>query len=241
MNVYWSVYLNGGPQIVPFVAYLPPVRLSDQVSDIDVKELEQTPRQNFKLCPAVLKQARNTFALQFPFDYDLKFEPENNRVSTSLYDEGFFKSMVNIRSTSVGNYSINLSYIFIAEEPLEIEWTSAHFSDNEFTRKTMLIPGTFDIGKWPRPLDCAFLLRDGVRDLTFSRGEDFGYVRFLTNENINLQKFYPTQKMADISSSCLSARAYKKSPIAPLTHWYNLYKGANMHKTLIDEIKANLM
>jgi len=136
---------------------------------------------------------------------------------------------------------MSLSYIFIAEESLEIEWTGAHFTDNEFTRKAMTIPGTFDIGKWPRPLDCAFLLRDGVTDLNINRGDDYGYVRFLTNENITLKKFFPTQKIADISSECLRARAFKKGLIAPLNHWYDLYKSASIHKTLIDEINDNLM
>lgn len=239
-NVYWSIWSD--PEVTK--AYQPgnfhqPKNLFTQISKIKLPE--DSKPHDFRICPAVKDQTRNTFVLSFPFDYNLFFDKEKNTAFSNMYDQSFYDDIVYVRSVEHNLCSIKLHYIFISEEPLEMSFTGAYFSDNEFTRRTLLIPGQYDIGKWPRPLDCAFMIRNGYSDVVFNQGDDYAYVRFLTNETVNLQKFYATQHFNDLVSEFTTAKRYVKKHPNPLGYWYNLYKESKYHTRILTEIKSNLL
>lgn len=242
MVVYWSVLppnFDYSPVISNdefFIRFKEPQPLYDSFKEINTEDL--APNSNFKYCPALRDLCKNTFRLQFPFDYKLNF---SDGVRSDLYDQKFFDTFVSVRHPPIRNYSLNLSYIFIAEKSLEIELTGCHFSDNDFANKTKMFPGKMNIGKWFRPLDCSFILKDNVTDLQLNRGDDYSYVKFLTDEPIEFKKFHPTEVISQIAVGNMNSRRYKLKPIEKLTYYYDLYKNAKYHNYLLKEIKNNLM
>jgi hypothetical protein len=138
-------------------------------------------------------------------------------------------------------YTLRTSYVFFSEESVEIEMSGAHFSDSEFSSKVKLIPGTFDIGKWVRPLDCTFVTKPGVKTLNINRGDDWGYVKFNTKEKIRLKKFHSSDRFMDLMESNIRTRTFKRLFPAPLSYYYKLYEESKMHKLILKEVKNNLM
>lgn len=234
MIVYWSIYPE--PKL-PLINYEEPEELSTLINNFDY--VTENVKRNFKYCPAVKEMTKNVYRLKFPFEYDLTLT-ENN-VGSSLYDQEFFNKMVLVRSLEKKHLSFNLGYLFVCEESLEIESSSCHFSDNDFVNKTMLVPGKFNIGKWVRPLDCAFFMKNGFNTLNIKRGDDYSYVKFDTTEKIQLKKFYCTDNLLGLVQNNLKSRDYKIKPIEKLMHFYKLYEKAKMHKLVMREIKSNLM
>jgi hypothetical protein len=235
MNVYWSVIILHD-EISPFLTYEEPKTIAESLNAIDTSTLK--PGDNFKYCPAFRKQSSNTFKLSFPFDYRLSFE--NNNIKTDMYDQRFFDAMVSIRSPEMRMLSLNLHYLFVAEESLEMATYPSYMSDNDFAVKTILIPGQFDIGRWVRPLDCAFMMRKGFDEVNINRGDEYLTIKFLTDEKINLKKFFVSPILANLIKQNVESRTYKKKA-QPLQYYYNLYQRAKMHKLIMKEIKNNLM
>lgn len=235
MNVYWSVIILHD-EISPFITYEQPKPAAESINSIDTQSLNAW--QNFKYCPAFKKQINNTFKLTFPFDYHFQFEDRN--IKTNLYDQKFFDAMVVIRSLEMRMLSLNLHYIFVSEESLEMMTAPSYMSDNEFANKTIVIPGQFDIGKWVRPLDCAFMMKKGFDTLNVNRGDEYLTVKFLTDEKVNLKKFFVSPTMANLVKQNVESRTYKKKA-QTLQYYYSLYQQAKMHKLIMKEIKANLM
>jgi hypothetical protein len=233
MIIYWGIY---APQDFLAINYIEPQPVSDILSSI---KLESPPTDNFKYCPAVRDQLKNVFRLQFPFDNDISFDEE--KLTTSRFDQEFFDQMIKIRSLKDKNLAFNLKYLLVSEESVEVESTACWFSQNDFVNKTMLIPGKFNIGKWTRPLDCAFLVKDGFNSIKINRGADYSYIRIHTDEEVVFKKFYITDRLKQVMLSNLKTRQYKIKPIEKLAYYYNLYAKAKMHKLIMAEIKSNLM
>ena len=53
-------------------------------------------------------------------------------------------------------------FLFFCEESLQMQQNGAHFNQNGFIDKTLIIPGKYDIGKWFRPLETPFIFKNGV-------------------------------------------------------------------------------
>lgn len=244
MDVYWSVdfWINeldpaAKYNVVPFVEYEDPenVYLKQQRTKL-IKS--GNPNVDYKFCPAFQNQTKNLYSLKFPFSYDLIYDGLDLRSNT--YDQNFFNNMITVRSLEDRMVSFNIYYIFISEEPLEVEVTGAYMADNDFVNKTIMIPGRFDIGKWPRNLDCAFMFKKDTKFVSFKKGDDFNYLNFLTNEKINLKKFHISNPLREILESTQRAKKFHKK-YQPLTYWYDVYQKAKYKKIVMREIKNNLM
>ena len=234
MIIYWGVL--GQPEDFLLLNYFEPQPVTDILSSL---EINSPPTDNFKNCPAVRQQLKNVFSLKFPFDNEITFDDEN--LTTSKYDQEFWNYMIKIRSLKDKNLGFNIKYLFVSEESVEVESTACWFSQNDFVNKTILVPGKFNIGKWTRPLDCAFLVKDGYNSIKINRGDDYSYLKINTDEEVVLKKFYITDKLKQIMFSNLKTRQYKIKPIEKLAYYYNLYEKAKMHKLVMREIKSNLM
>lgn len=241
MNVYWSIYKEEcqNKNYIPSIHYHEPepiFKLSCS-EKFDIKD----KAGDFRYCPAFKDYCKNTFALKMPMDYRLSLLKDQKRIVSDMYDQSFFENTVLIRSIKDNMFSIRIHYIFFAEESLEIENNGAHFSDSEFARKTRIIPGKFDVGKWFRPLDCAILINKNEEILNINNGDVFSYVKFLTDEEINLKRFVMTDELTDIVKQNVSYKRFINKKFSPLSYWYDLFKSSNQKKYILKHIKNNLM
>ena len=243
MNIYWSVVIppEFGNHCIPFVNYREPTTALD--IKLALREDANNPKfkGNLRYCPAFTRLLENTFALKFPFEANLDMSDPTGQIGVDRYGPDFWNNMLNVRSRGLNLYSVPLHYIFIAEDSLEMSVTGAHFTQNEFTNNTLVVPGQFDIGRWVRPLDLAFYLKDGAPGVHFEEGADYAYVKFHTEEPVTLKKFFPTPEFNRLVFDNIHSKSYKKNIIEKLSYFYDLYRESKVHSRFIKEIKANLL
>lgn len=238
MDVYWCVFptvmINDSNQQLPLINYYEPSPGYEKI-----KNIKDTENSGFKMCPSIKEQQKNVFNLKFPFDYELSFT--NDTVQSSMYDQYFFDSYVKIRSVKDKILSFSTYYGFFTEEDLQIQVTGCYLADNDFVNKTVFFPGTYNISKWFRPLECSYYLKRCVDNITIDRGDEYLSVQFLTNEKITLKKFYLTDRLKEISQSILASKSYKSKSVYKLSQWYDMFNQSKFRSLILKEIKNNLL
>jgi hypothetical protein len=238
MIVYWCAY-SENDTISQFKFTEP----KSVLTCINENYTDLPPIENFKMCPAYRDYFKNVFELPFPCDYQLTFTRKENgtQVSSNLYDQKFFEEMIAFRSPRHNLYSYNIRYMFFVEESLDLSMERASFSNTEFASKTMLLSGKFNIGKWFRPLDCAFVVNDGITDIPFKENDPYAYVRFHTEEKIIFKRFYRSDKIKELHLGLFNARNYRPKSVNPLSFFYDIYERIKIKSLLSKEVHANLM
>ena len=161
---------------------------------------------------------------------------------SDYYDQAFFDGYVTLRNAKYNIFSLNIHYLFVCEESLNINLTGVNFSTNDFVQKTHLIPGKFNIGKWYRNLDCGFVLNDNHKELNIEKGKEYCYVNFQTDEKVNLKKFYLTDKIKKmISGEIIGMKNYKKEKSYSLEHSYEMFEKSQLRKYMLKEIRKNTL
>lgn len=239
MIVYWTAYTESDT-ISPF-KFKDPYPVLKRVNEM----AEGLPLiENYKLCPAFRDVHKNTFELQFPCEYKLTITRENNgtRLETTDYDQEYFDEMLYFRSPGHNLFSYNVRYMFFAETDLNVSMIHPYFFDSDFSSKTMLVSGKFNVGKWFRPLDCAFIIKKGVDNLILEEDTPFAYVDFDTEEEIVFKRFYRSDEIKKIQRQLLGIRQHRvKKTITPLRYFYDIFYNLRIKKLILQEIKHNLM
>ena len=113
-------------------------------------------------------------------------------------------------------------YILTESNDLEISQLPAYFHANEFTKNTITIPGTFNVGKWPRPLDFSFCLLDKIE---IKEGDPLYYIKFNTKEPINFKRFIVSDLYKKyIFNFLISTRNLKRTNYSKLNYFYNIFR-----------------
>jgi len=239
MIVYWSAFpsLNEHTSPVSTFKYNQPEKLSKSLNHFT---FVNDSKNDFRRCPAFKDVVSNTFVLRFAYDYNLIFDYKNKYIRSDMFDQEFYNANFTTRSMENGLYSLHSPFIFKTSEPLEVEVMSAYIHDNDFTKKSMIIPGKFDIGKWFRSLDCAFLLREGIENLNIKKDDIYCYIKFKTEENITFKRFYVSNTLMNITKDLNKVKDYNKLS-NPLSYYYNVYKRSKVNNLIMKEIYNNIM
>lgn len=228
INIYWSMLNDEW------------IRAEDPVSIIKKYYSSPISKDNSMVyCPAVKKSIKNVYGLKSIYDFKLIYDGDT--LKSFDYDQNFFNQYVTFRNVENRLISFGMNYIFFAEKEIEMEaYIHPFLEENDFNKKVYFIPGSFDISKWFRPIECPFFLKKEYNDVSFKRDEIYTYIKFCTNENIKFKKFYPTDKIKNFVSSTLnSTRGIKWGcPVHDLNDFYKLF---SFRKQLIKEIKNNLI
>ena len=144
-------------------------------------------RHNFHFCPAHIEHNKNLFYVPALFDYNLWYDKEHDFYRTDYYNQEVFDKFIDVRVSRMKLLAFLMPvYILTESNDLEISQLPAYFHANEFTKNTITIPGTFNVGKWPRPLDFSFCLLDKIE---IKEGDPLYYIKFNTKEPINFKRF----------------------------------------------------
>lgn len=241
INVYWAPWHH--PSVYPdrFISYKDdPTWLIEKFT----KNVNKGNRlDNFYKCPAFVDQVKNTLVLYNTSDIDVSITRENN-IKNNLGDnlKNHSVNLFNIKAPSeldAHTVSYSCNWIFFADKPVTITTTPTYMHDSGLSKYGYYVPGTFDISKWFRPLEFAFQLWPGVFDFKSNESDPLLYVKFNTEEKINLQKFYMTQEIYDISNSCISFKKFSK--VKALNRLYELFKSSGQQQRLLSKIRENLI
>jgi hypothetical protein len=195
-------------------------------------------RQNS--CPAFNSAMKNMYGLHSIYDYSFKLM-DKKTVGSPMYDDDFFNDHVIVRSLEEKFFSFIQSYIFFSEEPLLMRsYIYPFLENNEVAKRTYSIPGEFDIGQWFRELEFNFYLKDEYDEFVIKDNEIYTYIQFMTNEKINLKRFYISDKMRSYIYDLQQTR-FNKVQNSSLSFFYNFFNNSGIKKLLLEEIKNNII
>lgn len=154
------------------------------------------------LCPAFIGYLKNTFLIRSPIDFTLSVNSNTKTVSGDRFDQRFFNEWVANRDTDFINpnkpfISVGPRLVFVADEDIIIESLPAMLHNNEFIQNTNIIPGSFNIHRWVRPIDVTFEVIDTSKPIIFRRGDPLMYVRFIDpkGRKVELERIEQTQDL----------------------------------------------
>jgi hypothetical protein len=188
-------------------------------------------------CPSFQEQFHNTYGIKSIFDYNVKFQ--KNGITSDKHDQNFYDEFVNPRNVKSKLASFNMSYVFLADNnDLEMEYLQPTMEDNSFNNSAILIPGKINIGKYVRPLDCAFHARDTRVEI--EENDIYAYVKFNTKKKIKFKRFFYTQELQDVMTGQRIAE-YRKKTFKPLDWFYKKQQAIKVKERTVKLIKKNLV
>ena len=189
---------------------------------------------NMNYCPALQNELKNTYNIYSIYNYE--FTASNNEVYSLNYTQEFFNDHVNLRSVEQKLFSYYQGFIFFTDDDsLEMSLMPPYLEDNNINKNCIVIPGKFDIGKWFRIIDYAFFLKRDSNTFKVEQNEVMYYLKFNTNESINLKQFFASDKIKQYAESC--SKLSKTASLRTLQNYYNQFR---FKKLILKEIKNNL-
>lgn len=187
-------------------------------------------------CPAFNDHLKNVYTMKSIYDYSITID--NNMVRSEMYNQEFFDEMITIRSIQNRFISYNMQYVFFTDEDsLPVTFYEFPFmEDNDFAKKCIIFPGKYDIGKWFRNTELAFILRPEHDTLNIKSGDVYSYMRFHTDKKINFIQFRYNDLLEQYKMDGFNMTFFE--PMIKLTNYYKLQKNK---KLILKEIKKNLV
>ena len=180
-TVYWGYYSPNQARWFELSLMEPIPALPDIIKSRDVGH-----PKHFTRCPAFKETYKNTFVIKSPIDIEITYDKDAQLVTIEPQGQNFFNQNIFCRGHLVGiNDSFLMSfavhYLFIADNDCDMELKVASMHDSDFINKTRLIEGTFNVGKWYRPIELAFELKDLEENvkIKIKRGDALAYVKFI--------------------------------------------------------------
>lgn len=237
ITIYWSKETSHG--LPSAIEPLDPIGLRSR-QPLPVRDiLDKRNKFEYKQCPAYQDHINNLYYIGASFDYDL-FIREDGGISTHFYDQKTFDDYMFIRDLKEKIFSFNDGYLFLADtDSLLLSQIHPYLHSNGFSDNTVLIPGTFDIAKWPRILEASFHMKNDK--LSFKEHDPLYYIKFYTNEKIVFKHFFYTNKMKNYFNYATNTKNYKPK-VNKLEFFYDLFaKKKRLKKMMLEEAKKNLL
>ena len=137
------------------------------------------------------------------------------------------------------NLSYNLAWFFFSEEDLTMRFSAPYFPASSPMKGARLASGSFDIGKWLRPVNLEYYVPLDVTEFSVEEDQPLAFVEFDTDRPVVLQRFNLNQRLANIVGEIVESDRY--GFLRSLQDRYNLFKKTRMRDIIIAEIKKNLV
>ncbi len=205
--------------------------------DLEKVDTWKDSTKGFMKCPAFVKYVDQTWVIKSSIDIDIRWD-STNKVLHSNLPELAHNAMLR---THWGDFNIeterpiiavNSSYLFVADDDVWIDFLPPF---NDIDPKWRLMPGSFNIKNWQRPVVPTFeMLADEV---TLKRGQPLAYIKFRSRNPQDMFKLIKQERTAELehlANSCVTIKAYQ-----PNLSWHvvsgnvpnNQRKGKKLVKT----------
>jgi hypothetical protein len=192
----------------------------------------------FYKCKSFLNATKNMYVYKNPIELDVNVKNNilinnNDQRLNSLY----LLKKQNIDSKNTLDYA--LSYLFFSEDDIEVEITSPYMHKTSFTNSGFIMPASFNIHKWFRPVHAVLQLFENKDNIILKKDEALMYINFKTDKKINLQKFLLTEEIKQIMTNNLEYK--QKDSGKSLSFLYNMFNKSDLQTKLLKLIKENLI
>lgn len=222
VKVKWMPYISQQSGLEANISYIAP----ENAFNFYKKTRENS---RIMLCPAISSYLRNCFVICSPYEINLEYNEQTKIVNTDRYGDVFVQNRMYVEAFENSPTVLHLfpQYLFIADhkKPVYIEVLPMLFEFNKYS----VIPGTFDVSKWLRPIEFAIEVYDDCK-IELKRETPLFMVRFVTedNETIILEQGIQTQEIYDAVVTCMSTKAFN-----PKLNLNKLYKMADCYINII--------
>lgn len=179
-------------------------------------------------CPAHTDFLKNTFVFTAPFDInlDIKISSTNQQIICNNISQEVFDDIIDLRFLPDCKdqveprpiIGIDWLNVFTSEHSLLMQAFPAFMHDNDFIRKTTVIPGEYNIGKWTRPLELVFELKSMEEKISIKKGDALAYFKFNDQDIIKITKDNTPWRDIEICNKIREAK-----PFRPLKERYKVY------------------
>ena len=239
ITIYWSPAFDPREKDWTFL-YPYPERLFDNLLDQKSKVIE---KGSFLACPSFLDVTKNTLCVKSPISasYDVVINEKNEKNIFPTSPE-FFNTMTLRESPLDDAMTVFFSfhYIFFADEPLEILFTSPYFHQSEYMKFGALVPGSFDIGQWFRVLNLEIQMWKNSKKFKIDKDEILFYLYFKTDRPIVFKRFNYTESLFKLSASSTTATSVLGKGQTLVSRYFN-FKNTGMRDKVLTLIKNNLI
>jgi len=219
INVYWSrLHTVKNRDLLD-------IKPSYLLKDLKKYHSSNSEFLSYLSCPASSNELSNTLCIKSDINFNFSF-----------LDNKTFNENVMFRVFKDKWIDLKLDHLFFSDESLEISVLPAYFNNNELINNSILCSGRFNIGKWYRPFNPSYILKQNT--FSIKRNDILYYIKFHTDKKINLIHYKFTPKLEDYLDSTLSLKKYL--PKSSFKFIYNLFLEKKYNKRILDEIKANL-
>lgn len=209
------------------------------------KEITRTRKGiTYLKCPAHTDFLKNTFVFCAPFDLTINLEVDIQTNSVKIFCENIsqdvFNSIVDTRFLFTNRrgkspyplIGIDWLPIFTTHTSMLMQLTPAFMHYNDFTQKTTVIPGEYDIGKWSRPVELVFEVRSLKEKIVIKQGDALSYIKFRHDDLVKLEK---SETPWDEMNICNSIRY--NDQFRPLKERYKALEEIRANKCPYDNTK----
>jgi hypothetical protein len=231
ITVYWACLED------EWIKAEEPQKVSQRFYSRNIKNKEKETPISVNHCPVFNEELVNLYAVKSIYDYSFKIE--NDYCISNKYDQKFFDDHVVRRSIEKRVFSFLIEYVFfIEDDSLEITAGLHPFlEENEVSKRCMIFPGKFDIGKYFRNLEFAFILKKEFDEFIVNDEDVLYYLKFHTKEKIIFKQFKTNENIEKMIKSARLANKHNNKK-ANIETFYNKFKGK---RYILNEIKQNLL
>jgi hypothetical protein len=200
-------------------------------------------------CPAVKNLLKNTFcfesAITDVFDLPSDFMAEiayTEEEHVHIPAQARLR-VAKMRKTSYEgfiNLSYNMSWLFFADEPLEVKFTAPYFPNVSPVPGALLSPGIFDIGRWFRPFKLDYHVPLSAKKFEVNEGDALFYLEALTEKKVVFKRYVMSPRLSNIMTEG-SESPIRYGQNASLEKRYSMGDKSELSTRVLNEIKKNLV
>lgn len=148
----------------------------------------------FTKCPAFQSYVNNTYAIKSWLNIDLNWDKNNSVLDTNLKQpQSNFMLNVHYNDFDVQKdfpiVAYMCSYVFVSNEDV---WLDVFQPYNDSDGSWRLMPASFNINVWPRPVQPTFEMLSNK--VSFKRGQPISYIRFRSKNQKDTFKLVPIER-----------------------------------------------
>lgn len=233
-TVYISTKINGlGFDSAKMITIEPVLARKHLFDNRDRTVIEQNA--SYFRCKSFINETQNLYAFKSPIDMNVAI---NDGYVENLGDQTF-----NIFSTRPGTVlnrkylNVGIFYYLFCEEPLKISLVPPYMHNGGFSKNGFVVPGSFDISSWYRPLTVTVELFENESIFTAKRGDPMFYVNF--KEPVKFVWYEMTSELLEITASTGYFRHVLKNQ--PLENLYERFANSGVKKRTLKIIKKNII
>lgn len=214
--------------------------LSPVLADLKKNKTDLGSQQSFFSCRAFLGFNKNLYMITNPFDIDVNINDFGQIVNNGNKElDGLFNNRLK-QIENCKNFNYEYYYFFYSEESVEIETMSPFMHESNFTKNAYIVPGSFNISKWFRPINPEIqFLPNHDNHVVSQKNDPLLYIRFKTDRPVILKQFFMPRELMDVSESIVSYKQYEQNKT--FAYLYGLFSNSPLPNRILRLIKDNLV